>query len=80
MGVAKDAKYESLRKAAPRTMYISWIQQKMSPCRIAPNRWGIGTWRASRRRPHAPEALMERGIPEIDSALRMRFPQTFEGQ
>ena len=81
VGVVKDAKYESLRKTAPRTMYISWIQQKNIA--MANRSQPMGYWyiaRVASGDPMRLKALAERGIPEIDPALRMRFPQTFEGQ
>jgi predicted lysophospholipase L1 biosynthesis ABC-type transport system permease subunit len=72
VGVVGDTKYESLRKAMPKTMFIPLSQREGGrptgytymarvaggdPMRLAP--------------------LMERAIPQVDSALRLRAPQTF---
>jgi predicted permease len=72
VGVAGDAKYESLRAAMPKTLYIPMLQREGArptgytymarvaggdPMRLAP--------------------LMERAIPQVDPALRLRNPQTY---
>jgi predicted permease len=72
VGVVGDTRYESLRKAMPKTMFIPLSQRQGGrptgytymaridggdPMRLAP--------------------LMERAISQVDSALRLRDPQTF---
>jgi len=79
VGVVKDAKYESLRKSAPRTMYISWIQQKNIA--VSNRSQPMGYWyiaRVAAGDPMRLRAAMERSVPEIDSALHVYFAQTFE--
>jgi predicted permease len=72
VGVVGDAKYGSLRAAMQKTMYISWMQQEGGRptgfdyfARIA----GGDLMRVA--------PAMERAIPEIDSALRLRRPRTY---
>ncbi len=79
VGVAKDAKYEGLRKGVPRTMYIPWVEQGNidSSNRSQPMGYSYLA-RVAGGNPMRLAALMERAIPDIDSAMRMRMPQTFE--
>ncbi len=73
VGIVKDAKYENLRKAAPRTMYIPWLQRAGNQ----PNNYSYLA-RVAGGDPMRLAPLMERAIPEIDSSLRLLTPQTFE--
>ncbi len=79
VGVAKDAKYEGLRKGVPRTMYIPWVEQGNIDWsnRSQPMTYSYLA-RVAGGRPMRLAALVDRAIPEIDSAMRMRTPQTFE--
>jgi predicted permease len=72
VGVVKDAKYESLRAAAPKTMYIPWLQRKGEQ----PNGYSYLA-RVAGGDPMRLAPLMERTIPEIDSAVRLLTPETF---
>jgi len=72
VGVAKDAKYENLRKGAPRTLYFPWLElgnQPMGYSYLA---------RVAGGDPMRLAPLVERAIPQIDSATRMHFPGTFQ--
>lgn len=75
VGLVKDAKYESLRKAVPRTMYISWLQQGDAAM------WQPMAYRylarVAGRDPMRLAPVLERAIPQIDSALRLGMPQTY---
>jgi predicted permease len=79
VGVAKDAKYEGLRKGVPRTMYIPWVERGNIDWsnRSQPMVYSYLA-RVAGGDPMRLAALVERAIPEIDSAMRMRSPQTFE--
>ena len=79
VGVVKDAKYENLRKGAPRTLYIPWIEQGNSDWkgRSQPMTYSYLA-RVAGGNPMRLAPLMERAIPQIDSAMRMRFPGTFQ--
>jgi len=72
VGVVKDAKYESLRKAAPRTMYISWLQREGAQ----PTDYSYWA-RVAGGDPMSLAPVIERALPGIDSALRLRTPETF---
>jgi predicted permease len=72
VGVVGDAKYGSLRAAMQKTVYISWMQREGGRptgyqyfARIA----GVDPMRVA--------PAMERAIPEIDSALRLRLPRSY---
>ena len=78
VGVVKDAKYESLRKSVPRTLYAPWLQQGEMGLsnRTQPMAYSYLA-RVSGGDPMRLAPLMARAIPEIDSALRLWAPQTF---
>ncbi len=79
VGVVKDAKYESIRKDAPRTMYIPWMQQ--GPLGMSNRSQPMGysyLARVASGNPMRLAALVQRAVPEIDPAMRLNFPQTFE--
>jgi predicted permease len=79
VGVVKDAKYENLRKAAPPTVYVPWLQHgNMFPSNQPQPMGYTYMARVTGGDPMRLSPLMERAIPEIDSAMRLRFPQTFE--
>jgi predicted permease len=73
VGVVKDAKYENLRAAAPKTMYIAWLQWKGEQ----PTGYSYLA-RVAGGDPMRLAPVMERAIPEIDSAVHLLTPQTFE--
>jgi predicted permease len=78
VGVARDAKYER-RKGVPRALYVPWVQQ--GDIRMSNVSQPMGfTYlaRVSSGDPMRLAPLVERAIPEIDSAMRMRTPQTFD--
>jgi predicted permease len=79
VGVAKDAKYEGLRKDVPRTLYIPWVEQGNINLTNRSQPMGY-TYiaRVASGDPMRLAPLVERMIPEIESAMRMRTPQTFE--
>ena len=79
VGVVKDAKYENLRKGAPRTLYIPWIEQGNIDwkSRSQPMSYDYLA-RVAGGDPIRLAPLMERAIPQIDSAVRMRSPGTFQ--
>jgi predicted permease len=79
VGVAKDAKYEGLRKGVPRTMYIPWVQQGNIDWSNRSQPMGYDyIARVAGGDPMRLALLVERAIPQIDAAMRMRSPQTFE--
>jgi predicted permease len=72
VGVVGDAKYGSLRNAMPKTLYIPWMQ------RVGARPTGYAYFaRVAGGDPMRVAPAMERAIPEVDSALRLRTPQTF---
>jgi predicted permease len=78
VGVVKDAK-ESLRKGVASTMYVPWLQQ--GDMGVANRTQPMGysyLARLSSGDPMRLSPLMERAIPEIDSAMRLWFPKTLE--
>jgi predicted permease len=79
VGVAKDAKYEGLRKGVPRTLYIPWVEQGNIDWsnRSQPMGYSYIALVAGGD-PMRLAPLAERAIPKIDSAMRMHTPQTFE--
>ena len=80
VGVVKDAKYESLRKGVPGTMYVPWLQQGDlgQANRTQPMGYSYLA-RVAGGDPMRLAPLVERAIPEIEPAMRMWFPQTLEG-
>ena len=79
VGVVKDAKYESLRKGAPRTMYVPWVQQGDLSMTNRSQPMGYDYLaRVASGDPMRLAPMMERAITEIDPAMRMRTPQTLE--
>jgi predicted permease len=72
VGVVGDAKYGSLRNAMPKTMYIHWMQRQGA----RPTGYAYFA-RVASGDPMRVAPAMERAIPEVDSALRLRTPQTF---
>jgi predicted permease len=72
VGVVKDAKYESLRAASPKTMYIAWLQREGEQ----PTSYSYLV-RVAGGDPMRLAPALERAMPEIDSAMRLRTPQTF---
>lgn len=79
VGIVRDAKYESLRKAVPRTMYIPWLQQGdlSGRNRSQPMAYSYLA-RVASGDPMRLAPLMERAIPQIDSALRIRTTRTYD--
>ena len=80
IGVARDTKYQNLRKGVSRELYIEWVQQQSAE----PGRWQPMAYtymaRVSGGDPMRLAPLMERAMPEIDAAMRTFHPQTFEDQ
>ena len=78
VGVVKDAKYESLRKGIPKTLYVPWEQQgEMAQSnRTQPMAYSYLA-RVASGDPMRLVPLVERAMPEIEPAMRMRNPQTF---
>ncbi|HLK68940.1 MAG TPA: ABC transporter permease [Bryobacteraceae bacterium] len=80
IGVAADTKYQNLRKGVSREMYLEWVQQQSAE----PGRWQPMGYtymaRVSAGDPMRLAPLMERAMPEIDPAMRIFRPQTFEDQ
>lgn len=75
VGVVRDARYENLRKPAPRTLYVPWFQLP-GPRESQPSSyWYLA--RVAGGDPMRLAHLLERGIPEIDASLRLRAPQTY---
>ena len=72
VGVAGDAKYGGLRAPMSKTMYIPMLQREGS----RPTGYTYFA-RVSGGDPMRVAPAMERAIPEIDSALRLRSPQTY---
>ena len=72
VGVVGDAKYGSLRNAMPKTLYIHWMQRQGA----RPTGYAYFA-RVAGGDPMRVAPAMERAIPEVDSALRLRTPQTF---
>jgi predicted permease len=72
VGMVGDAKYGSLRNAMPKTMYIPWMQREGG----RPTGYDYFA-RVASGDPMRVAPAMERAIPEVDSALRLRTPQTF---
>jgi predicted permease len=72
VGVVADAKYGNLRAAMPKTLYISWMQRQGA----RPTGYAYFA-RVAGGDPMRVAPAMERAIPEVDSALRLRMPQTF---
>ena len=80
VGVAKDAKYESLRKGVPATVYLPWLQQGDIPQSNRSQPMGYSYLaRVASGDPMRLTPLVERALPEIEPVMRMWFPQTFEG-
>ncbi len=79
VGVVSDAKYESLRKGVPRAMYIPWVQQgEMGPSNGTQPMVYSYLARVASGDPMRLAPLMDRAIPEIEPAMRMRTPRTFQ--
>jgi ABC-type antimicrobial peptide transport system permease subunit len=79
VGVAKDARYEGLRKVAPRTLYIPWVQQGNIDWSNRSQPMGYTYMaRVSGGDPMRLKPLVERAVPQIEPAMRMIFPKTFE--
>ncbi len=80
VGVAKDAKYESLRKGVASTLYVPWLQQGDlgQSNRTQPMGYSYMA-RVANGDPMRLAPLVEHAVPQIDSKMRMWFPQTFEG-
>jgi predicted permease len=78
VGVVQDSKYD-LRKAVLKTVYIPWTQQGNvgDSNRSQPTGFTYLA-RVSSGDPLSLAPPMERAIPEIDSALRLRTPQTLQ--
>jgi predicted permease len=80
VGVVKDAKFESLRKGVPNILYVPWLQQgdMGQSNRTQPMAYSylarVGSGDPMRLAP-----IVDHAISEIDSAMRMWYPQTFEG-
>jgi predicted permease len=72
VGVVGDAKYGSLREAMKKTMYISWMQRESG----RPTGYNYFARMAGGDLMRVAPA-MERAIPEIDAALRLRLPRTY---
>jgi predicted permease len=72
VGVVGDAKYGSLRAATQKIMYISWMQREGG----RPTGYDYFA-RVAGGDPMRLAPLMERAVPQVDSALRLRDPQTF---
>ena len=72
VGVVGDAKYGSLRAAMQKTMYIPWMQREGG----RPTGYDYFA-RIAGGDPMRVAPAMERAIPEIDSALRLRLPRTY---
>jgi len=72
VGVAGDAKYGGLRAPMSKTMYIPMLQ------RVGARPTGYTYFaRVAGGDPMRLAPLMERAVPEVDPALRMRTPQTY---
>ncbi len=80
IGVARDTKYQNLRKGVSRELYIEWVQQQSAE----PGRWQPMGYtymaRVSSGDPMRLAPLMERALREIDAVMRTFHPQTFEDQ
>ena len=77
VGVVKDARYENLRKPAPRTVYVPWMQTgDVETRRAQPS----ARWYLVRTAGVPPERLapaIERAVPELDASLRVRDARTY---
>jgi predicted permease len=79
VGVVKDAKYESLRKGVPRTLYIPWEQQgEMGQANRSQPMAYAYLARVASGDPMRLTPLVEHAMPQIDPAMRMRTPRTFQ--
>jgi len=80
VGVARDTKYQNLRKGVSREMYIEWVQQQSAE----PGRWQPMGFtymaRVTGGDPMRVAPLMGRALGEIEPAMRIFHPQTFEDQ
>ena len=76
VGVVQDSKYD-LHKGIPKTVYISWTQQGNvgDSNRSQPTGFTYLA-RVASGDPLSLAPALERAIPEIDSALRLRTPRT----
>jgi predicted permease len=76
VGVVQDSKYD-LRKSVPKTVYICWTQQGniADSNRSQPTGFTYMA-RVAAGDPLNLAAAMERTVPEVDSALRLRTPRT----
>jgi predicted permease len=79
VGVVKDAKYESLRKGVPPTMYVPWQQQ--GDVTLANRSQPMGFNYLARVASGDPKRLLPlvaRAIPEIEPVMHMWYPQTLQ--
>ena len=76
VGVVQDAKYD-LRKAIPKMVYVPWRQQGSlgDSNRTQPTGY-LYLARVANGDPLSFAPAMERAVPQIDSALRLRTPRT----
>ena len=76
MGVVQDSKYD-LRKGIPKTVYIAWTQQgNVGEANRSQPTGFTYLARVASGDPLSLAPAMERAIPEVDSALRLRTPRT----
>jgi predicted permease len=76
VGVVQDSKY-NLRRGVPKTVYISWTQQGNIPDSNRSQPTGFTYLaRVAAGDPLGLAPAMERAVPEVDSALRLRTPRT----
>ena len=76
VGVVQDSKYD-LRKGIPKTVYISWTQQGNVGESNRSQPTGFTYLARVASGDHlSPAPAMERAIPEVDPALRLRTPRT----
>ena len=79
VGVAKDAKFETLRQGVPSTLYVPWLQQgEFGMSNRAQPMGYTYLARVASGNPMRLAPLVERAVPEIDSAMRIWFPRTFD--
>ena len=66
VGVVRDAKYQDLREAIPRTMYVAWMQRELEQL----SRYSYVV-RVDRGNPLRLSSAVERVVREVDPALRL---------